>query len=463
MGRFALPICVGRMDSAPPVESPGEMTRDRVEMALLSAADLLPRGASVLVACSGGPDSVALAAALSVCSEELGVRVAIGHVDHGVRPESADDAAQVRDVARRLALPFHVRRLAGIDASNLGLEAAAREARYEALAALASEARADRIATAHTRRDQAETVLLRLARGAGPGAIAGIRRCRELRDSVLLVRPLLDVPREATEAYCRARRLPTVIDSHNSDPRRARTRLRELMPALAAALNPSLEEALAGAARVAADEDSLLESRASALLADSSAADGLQVVRLVGEHPAILRRVLLRAAHGIARPERAHLERLVRFVAQARTGRIDLPGGRAILERGVLRFEPGGAQPPPEAVRVPGPGVYAWAGRSLHVGAGTQSVDPRLAPFPWTLRRRLPGDRFRVAGRREKKLGDVWQAAGVPASRRDSVPLLADASGRVFWVEGLPEGPACSSPRADAVRFGFGPEMDALR
>ena len=174
---------------------------------------------------------------------------------------------------------------------------------------------------------------------------------------------------------------------------------------------------------------------------------------------------LAAAAHDcVARPERAHLERLVRFVGEAKAGRIDLPGGRAVLERGVLRFEPGGAQPPaPDAVRVPGPGVYAWAGRSLHVGSGAQSADPRLAPFPWTLRGRLPGDRFRVAGRREKKLGDVWQAAGVPASRRDGVPLLADASGRVFWVEGLPEGPACSSPRADAVRFGFGPEMDALR
>ena len=437
------------------------MTRERVEMAVLSAADLLPRGASILVACSGGADSVALAAALGACSAELGIRVAIGHVDHGIRPESAGDAAQVRDVARRLALSFHMRRLAGVDGRDLGLEAAAREARYAALVALASEAGAGRVATAHTRRDQAETVLLRLARGAGPGALAAIRRCRPLTDSLLLVRPLLDVPREATEAYCHARELPTVRDEHNSDPRRARTRVRELMPALAAALNPNLEEALAGAARIAADEDSLLESRVGAVFAEARAADGLQVARLVGEHPAILRRLLLRAAHGVAHPERAHLEHLVRFAGRARPGRIDLPGGRAVLERGVLRFEPQAR--PRQAVPVPGPGVYGWAGRSLHVGSGAQRVDPRLAPFPWTLRARLPGDRFRVAGRREKKLGDVWQAAGVPASRRDSVPLLADASGRVFWVEGLPEGPACASPRADAVRFGFRPEMDALR
>ena len=130
----------------------------------------------------------------------------------------------------------------------------------------------------------------------------------------------------------------------------------------------------------------------------------------------------------------------------------------------MLRFE--AASPDvalPGDIRVPGPGVYSWAGRSLRVGTCAQRVDPRLAPYPRTQRARLPGDRFRVAGGYEKKLGDVWQAAGVPPSRRDRVPLLADASGRVFWVEGLPEGPACISPPADAIRFGFGPEMDALR
>src|SRR5207249_9906964 len=140
----------------------------------------------------------------------------------------------------------------------------AREARYAALAGLAAEAGADRVATAHTRRDQAETVLLRLARGAGAGALAGVRRSRALAGSILLVRPLLDVPREATEAYCRARGLPAVQDAHNADPKRARSRLRGLMPRLSAALNPRLEEALAGVARIAAEEDALLDAQARA-------------------------------------------------------------------------------------------------------------------------------------------------------------------------------------------------------
>src|SRR3989441_7076149 len=156
------------------------MPREPVELALLAAADLLPPGTSVLAACSGGPDSVALTSALAACAGELGIRLAVGHVDHGLRPQSGADATHVQGLAGRLGLPFHVRRLEALDVSELGLEGAAREARYAALAQLAAHAGADRVATAHTRRDQAETVLLRLARGGGAGALAGIRRSRAL-------------------------------------------------------------------------------------------------------------------------------------------------------------------------------------------------------------------------------------------------------------------------------------------
>lgn len=435
-----------------------------VELALRRATDLLPRGACVLAGCSGGPDSVALAAALATCADGLGIRVAIGHVDHGLRPESADDAERVRELARELAVPFHRHRLNALDVAELGLEAAAREARYAALARLAGDACADRVATAHTRRDQAETVLLRLARGGGKGALAGVRRQRRLSESVLLVRPFLDVAREATESYCAARGLRTVADPHNVDPRRARSRVRDLMPRIAAALNPRLEEALAGAARIAAEEDELLDAQARSAIDRAALGGGYATAPLGDLHPALLRRALLLSAHGHARPERTHLEQLAAFVAEGRSGRLDLPGGRAVLEGGTLRYEASGPPPlPPSDVRVPGPGLYRWAGRDLHVGAGPHAADQALAPFPWTLRTRLPGDRFHAGAGRGKKLGDLWQAAGVPASRRLRAAVLADAAGRVFWVEGLPPGPACSSPGDGAVRFEFGPEMDALR
>ena len=133
--------------------------------------------------------------------------------------------------------------------------------------------------------------------------------------------------REATEAYCRARGLPTIEDVHNVDPRRARARLRAVMPALADALNPRLEEALAGAARIAAEEDILLDRQAREALQATAAGDGFAADRLALVDPALLRRALLIAAQGAARPERHHLDHLAGFLASGRAGRLDDTGG----------------------------------------------------------------------------------------------------------------------------------------
>src|SRR5712664_58707 len=187
----------------------GEMA-DSVEPALHIG---LPHGVPVLIACSGGADSVALAAAAA----RDGVPCSIGHVDHGLRPEAADEAEGVRELARQLGVPFFLHKIKWLNIRDAGLEAAARTARYAALAGLARSARTPAVATAHTRRDQAETILLRLIRGAGPGALAGIRRRRELAPGIELFRPLLEVSRAATEAYCAARGLRWFDDPHNVD------------------------------------------------------------------------------------------------------------------------------------------------------------------------------------------------------------------------------------------------------
>src|SRR5439155_6225095 len=251
----------------------GNLT-DSVERAVASG---LPPGTLVLVACSGGADSVALGAS----AVKVDLRCAIGHVDHGLRAGSAADADRVRELARRLGVEFHLKRIEQLNVSGPGLEAAARIARYEALAELASAAGATFVATAHTRRDQAETLLLRLFRGAGPGALAGVRRRRVLAAGIELVRPLLDVSRAATEAYCRANGFGWVDDPHNVDPARARARLRALWPALLE-FNPRLEEALSGAAALFAEENELLDALAG------------RAGRL---HPVLQRRALLAAAN----------------------------------------------------------------------------------------------------------------------------------------------------------------------
>jgi tRNA(Ile)-lysidine synthase len=312
--------------------------------------DLLPAGSAVLVACSGGADSTALAAAAAARAQDLSLHVVLGHVDHALRADSQEDAERVARLAAALGLPFRGARLASLtrEIRALGLEAAAREARYDVLEKLAREAACDRIATAHTRRDQAETILLRLARGAGPGALAGIRRDRTLASGVRLVRPLLGVPREATEDLCERLGLSFSRDPHNSDPERARARLRAVWPALLEALGPRLEQALAGSARIAADEDALLQTLAVEALREAEVPGGLDAQALARLPPALARRCLLAASAGVLRPERAHLEQMVGLLERPRAA-LDVPGGRFHVVSGVLRIEQRAGSGKPES------------------------------------------------------------------------------------------------------------------
>lgn len=397
-----------------------------VEQAIAGAVgNLLPREGKCLLACSGGGDSVALTAGVAGCGM---IQAVVGHVDHGLRPESATEAARVRDLSARLGLPFYMERLEGLPLEG-GLEAAAREARYAALARLARQAGASTVVTAHTRRDQAETLLLRLIRGAGPAALSGIRPRRELAPGLQLVRPLLEVSREETEAYCARQGLPFVTDPHNADPRRARAKLRALWPQLLE-LNPRVEEALARAAESFAESD----LRRQALLAAANEAG--------------------------VRPERLHLAELEKLIERAE-GTLDLPGGRADLRDGQLSFHAGKRPrkgPLPE-VAIPGPGDYALGSRMLHVSTEGTQVDLRLAPLPWTLRGHKPGDRLRPAGGKLKKVADLWIDARIPRELRAGLAVLADASGTVFFAEGLRPSEACRSAPG-SVGFKLRPEMD---
>jgi tRNA(Ile)-lysidine synthetase-like protein len=149
-------------------------------------------------------------------------------------------------------------------------------------------------------------------------------------------------------------------------------------------------------------------------------------------------------------------------------GSLDLPGGRAVVSDGVLKFErpaAGRTEPEPAEVAVAGPGRYKWLTRELCVseGAGTgMMVDLVRAPFPWTLRGHRPGDRFRPAGGRSKKVADLWIDAHIPRRQRTCLAVLADAAGRVFWVEGVREGEASRGEKSSPATFEIRPEMDGV-
>ena len=306
-----------------------------------SLAGLAP-GDLVLAACSGGPDSLALAAALAFEAPRLGLRGGGVTVDHGLQPGSAAQARRVTAVLTDLGLePVHSVRVC--PAGPGGPEAAARAARYQALDDTASAAGAVSILLGHTLDDQAETVLLGLARGSGARSLAGMaaRRGRYRR-------PLLAVRRAQTLAACAALRLEPWDDPQNH-PGYARARVRhQVMPALAAALGPGTAEALArSAGQLRADADAL-DALAQTEFKRLRGADGeFDADRLAGLPAAIRTRVLRTAATAAGCPAGALTAAHVAAIDELVTGWhgqrwADLPGGvRGRRRCGKLLFTAG--------------------------------------------------------------------------------------------------------------------------
>ena len=193
---------------------------------------MFPAGGTVLVAVSGGPDSMVLLRVLADARRVLRIAPVVAHVDHGLRAASRRDAAFVAEQAAALGLPFLSRRVdvrARVRDTGASIETAAREARYEALQAMADEAGARAIATGHTATDQAETVLMRLLRGTGPLGLAGIGA----ETAAGIVRPLLCVTADEVRRYAADAGIPTLDDPSNRDPRHFRNRVRHtLLPML---------------------------------------------------------------------------------------------------------------------------------------------------------------------------------------------------------------------------------------
>lgn len=266
----------------------------------------------LLVAVSGGPDSVALLALLTVWARACAGRQAIyaATVDHGLRPEAAAEAAAVGLLCRDLDVPHVVLRWEG-EKPRSGLQEQARLARYELLAGQARALGGAVIVTAHTLDDQAETLLIRMAKGSGPAGLAGMR-ARTFRHGVPLARPLLGVAKARLVATCLARGLDHASDPSNEDPRFTRVRWRALMPQLSEEGLTSARLALL-ASRVARAEQAL-EQRAAGLLPALSTRgdDGLRLdfVGLCREPDEIVIRVLARALAVLQPEAEMRLERL---------------------------------------------------------------------------------------------------------------------------------------------------------
>ncbi|GIF07750.1 tRNA lysidine(34) synthetase TilS [Actinoplanes siamensis] len=255
----------------------------------------LPSDSLVLVACSGGADSLALAAATRFVA---GRRVGLVTVDHGLQEGSDRRARSVAAWARDAG--FDPVRVSTVTVAGLsgGPEAAARTARYAALEAAAGELGATAVLLGHTRDDQAETVLLALARGAGPRGLAGMPPRRGV-----FRRPLLDVARSDTRKACAALGLAPWEDPHNTDPAYARSRVRgAALPALVAELGTAVVGNLARTAALLATDNEALDELAAAALEQARSGAGLSVPALAGLSAAIRGRVLHRWARELGAP-----------------------------------------------------------------------------------------------------------------------------------------------------------------
>ncbi len=305
-----------------------------VRLAVRRALDDLDPGATVLVGCSGGADSLALLAA-TVFEARRPAHTVVGvTVDHGLQEGSGEQAARV--VAQARALGAEARAVRVEVGTTGGPEAAARAARYEALDAAAEVEGAEVVLLGHTRDDQAETVLLGLARGSGARSLAGMapRQGRYRR-------PLLDLRREDTRAACAAEHLAPWDDPHNDDPAFARVRVRrEVLPVLERELGPGATEALARTARLLRDDADALDDWAERVrVATTDASGGLDVARLRQEPAAVRRRVLRRTALDAGAPATelfaVHVDAMDDLVVgwHGQAG-VDLPGRLTVQRRG---------------------------------------------------------------------------------------------------------------------------------
>jgi tRNA(Ile)-lysidine synthase len=289
----------------------------------------LPAGQQVLVACSGGADSLALAAATAFEADRAGVVAGLITVDHGLSTGSSGQAARVGAIGYELGLDPVLVVPVSVGSAG-GPEAAARVARYAALDA-AAEALDAAILLGHTLDDQAETVLLGLGRGSGPRSLAGMASV-----DARYLRPFLQLRRATTEAACTALGLDPWTDPHNADPRFQRVRLRhEVLPLLEDVLHGGVAEALARTADLLGDDLEALDTLAAAALTDATGdqAGELEVAALAALPRAVRTRVLRAWAAGQgAEPLTAERTQALDALVTAWHGQgpIELPGGVAV-------------------------------------------------------------------------------------------------------------------------------------
>jgi len=437
---------------------------------------LFSQGETVLVAVSGGADSVALLDIL-VHLEDERLCLLVTHLNHQLRGAASDgDEEFVSRLAASYGLPFLVQRadVAGLARrSRLSLEDAGRRARYAFFAETAKAQGAKSVALAHHLDDQAETVLIRLLRGSGGAGLCAMGS----HSQGILKRPLLQVSRAELERYLKERGIGYRTDATNADTAILRNSIRhELIPFLRK-YNPKISQRLAATAEILACDEELLEQLTATSYRSLARCEGPAIVLSLqglalearGLRLRLYRRALLELRGDLMRIGLAHLEAIDRLACSERpNASLKLPGDCFVARNyHHLSFR---AQPA-EVARgwefvVEGEGNYQLpdGGRLLvqrqplpssiaHGSKKLAYLSPQNSPFPWVLRSFAPGDRFTPLGMKgAQKIKDLFINEKIPLSERPRIPLLI-SQGRIVWVLGVRLGDGARVTVADAAVF----------
>jgi tRNA(Ile)-lysidine synthase len=401
----------------------------------------------VVVAVSGGPDSVCLLDVLCELAPKFEITVAgVAHLNHKLRGKESDEDEQfVQEVARMYGLSFF-REQANLTGTG-NLEEVARDARRRFFRKLIADGVAEKIATGHTLDDQAETVLFRILRGAGPPGIAGILPVT----TEGLIRPLIDVTRTQVLDYLVSRGLRWREDSTNCDPRFSRNRIRhELLPQLKRDWNPRIAETLTRSAEIAYDEEKWWESEIHSVAPRlfKRIAGGVEVrADEIARLPKALARRLIRHAiqHVRGVPSPPSFEYVERVMDLARRtngeGRIQLNDVEVFRSFRLIRFQPKVLVHSPFPILVEVPGCYAWTDSVIYFELSPDRADCASLRLrgqgeltPLELRTWRAGDHYCPAGKsRDYSLHELFQRAQVPSWRRHRWPIVTLGS-RIAWV-----------------------------
>ncbi len=450
------------------MQPPAENLEERV-FEYIDKHKLVEPGTKIVVAVSGGPDSVALLHILVKLQTNLDVSLVVAHLDHNLRgAESAVDSEFVAGIALRLGLPFSAasRNVGNYKATNrLTLEEAARIVRYEFLSAVARQYGASAVATGHNRDDNIETMLMHVIRGSGTTGLKGLpvkTSWRSQGAQIPVIRPLLDISRREIETYCHRNNLQTVYDSTNQSLAPLRNRIRlELIPLLKK-YNPSIDKALLALRAIAGDELDFLGRERDRVWHELVHTEKELLVfdkqKLADLHPALIRSILRRAvsetAGSLKDISSVHIEDMLGIALGPAGRQITLPRGLLFVAgytQLLLGQNPGKLCPYPQIsgktrLDVPGEKVIGgWrvkADIQPEMAVGGQEHNVAFLDFEKTgdrlfIRPRKPGDRFVPLGMTgQKKLKDFFTDEHIPGTWRSSIPIIENDS-QIIWVAPL--------------------------